>query len=142
MVAAYKGLCVVLHATGRVRNVKPWEELSSLAADEEATLAMSDVESISKSAQNSVGEKKSASLKRPRSFNTFGTSNTFSDESWVERYAKKPMARKVFETNVWVQDDTVRLIQDKIVRQSQVWAVILTTIITVFFTALPRGNFY
>jgi hypothetical protein len=49
---------------------------------------------------------------------------------------------KVFEKSTWVQDDAVRLLQDKIIQQSQVWGVILTTIVTAFFVALPRGNFY
>jgi hypothetical protein len=155
MVAAYKGLCVVLHASGRVRNLKPWEDLDSLSDgahtinhtlpdDEEATLALSDAQSFSKRsvAHSYNTDKKSEKHARPRSFDTFGSANTWSNESWVDRYEKKPITRKVFETSVWVQDDTIRLIQDKIVQQSQIWAVILTTVITVSFTALPKGNFY
>jgi hypothetical protein len=168
MVAAYKGLCVILHATGRVRNVRPWEDLDSLSDgthsfnntmpdDEEATLTHSDAQFFSKSSdaqsfsknsdaqsfsKRSVAHSYATDKKRPRSFDTFGTANTYSDEPWLQRYEKKPIARKIFETSVWVQDDTLRLVQDKIIKQSQIWAVIGTTLITVFFTALPKGNLY
>jgi hypothetical protein len=150
MVAAYKGLCVILHASGKVRNVRPWEDLDSLSDstrsfnntmpdDEEATLAHSDAQSFSK---RSVAHSYATDKKRPRSFDTFGTSNTYNDEPWVQRYSQKPIARKVMETSVWVQDDTLRLVQDKIILGAQIWAVIGTTLITVFFTALPKGNLY
>jgi hypothetical protein len=149
MIAAYKGLCVILHASGKIRNLRPWEDTDSVFTsntrhidDEEATLALSDVQSI---AAKSMGSKKSAttaSSKRPRSFDTFGTSNTYTDEPWVSQYEKRPLMEKVFEKSTWVQDDAVRLLQDKIIQQSQVWGVILTFCVTAFFVALPRGNFY
>jgi hypothetical protein len=148
MVAAYKGLCVILHASGRVRNLKPWEDSDSAFTDntyrvddEEATLALSDAQSIAKS----MGSKKSAAtstMKRPKSFDTFGTANTYADEPWVSQYEKRPLMKKVFENNTWVQEDSVRVIQDTIIRQSQIWGVILTTVITAVFVALPPGNFY
>ena len=150
MVAAYKGLCVILHASGKVRNVKPWEDLDSVYCgtatsltrsfrdDEESTLAMSDAHSMSKS----MASEKKSPMKRPRSFDTFGTANTYTEEAWVDRYAKKPVMKKIFENNTWVQEGSVRLIQDKIVRQSQVWGIILTMVVTAVFVALPKGNFY
>jgi hypothetical protein len=150
MVAAYKGLCIILHATGKVRNVRPWEDLDSVSDgtrsfnntmvdDEEATLAHSDAQSFSK---RSVAPSYATDKKRPRSFDTFGTANAYGDEPWLQRYEKKPITRKIFETSVWVQDDTLRLVQDKIILGAQVWAIIGTTLITVFFTALPKGNLY
>jgi hypothetical protein len=148
MIAAYKGLCVILHATGKVRNLRPWEELDSLSDgtmnnakydDEEATIALSDAQSFSK---HSVAHSYVTDKKRPRSFDTFGSSNTFDDEPWIKQYKQKPIARKVMETSVWVQDDTLRLVQDKIIQGAQIWALIGTTLITVFFTALPKGNLY
>lgn len=157
MIAAYKGLCVILHASGKVRNLKPWEDEDSLTMysgtqsslnknyrdDEESTLAVSvtqsDAASVSKASKN--GEK-SSTLKRPRSFETFGSANTFDDEPWVERYEKKPVMKKVFENNTWVMDDGVRLIQDKIILQSQVWGVFATVVTTVVFVVVPKGNFF
>jgi hypothetical protein len=157
MIAAYKGLCVILHASGKVRNLKPWENEDSLTMysdthgsvnrlyrdDEESTLAasvtQSDAASFSKASKN--GEKHST-LKRPRSFDTFGTANTFNDEPWVERYEKKPVMKKIFENNTWVMDDSIRLIQDKIILQSQVWGVFATVVTAVVFAVLPKGNFF
>jgi hypothetical protein len=152
MVAAYKGLCIILLSSGRVRNLKPWEDMddavfsetahtlnkSLRGDDEEATLAASN-RSYNGSDKNAT---RSGSLKRPKSFDTFGTTNSFSDESWVEKYSKKPVLSKVFETNTWVQEPGVRSIQDKILYQSNIWGVVLTVIITVVFVALPRGNIY
>jgi hypothetical protein len=50
--------------------------------------------------------------------------------------------RKVFDKTVWVQDDTLRLLQDNIVLGSNIWAIIITIPLTVVFTALPAGNFF
>jgi len=150
MIAAYKGLCVILHASGKVRNVRPWEDVDSVFTDntrklddEEATLALSDAQSI---AAKSIGSKKSAqsspTLKRPKSFETFGTSNTYTDEPWVKEYEKRPLMERIHEKSVWVQDDALRLVQDKIIRQSQILGSVFTLVITAAFVALPAGNFY
>jgi hypothetical protein len=157
MIAAYKGLCVILHASGKVRNLKPWEDEDSLTMysgtqssvnrlyrdDEESTLAasvvQSDAASVSKASKN--GEK-SSTVKRLRSFDTFGTANAFNDEPWVDRYEKKPVMKKIFENNTWVMDDSIRLIQDKIILQSQVWGVFATVVTTVVFAVLPKGSFF
>lgn len=156
MIAAYKGLCIILHASGKVRNLKPWEDedsltlysgtngsLTKLRDDEESTIAASlthsDAISLSKASKN--GDKAST-LKRPHSFDTFGSANTFNDEPWVERYEKRAVIKKVFEKNTWVMDDSIRLIQDKIILQSQAWGMFATTLTIIVFTALPKGNFY
>jgi hypothetical protein len=103
---------------------------------------MSDAQSI---AGKSVGSKKSAATtlgKRPKSFNTFGSSNTYSDEPWVAEYEKTPFMAKAHPKNTWVQEDAVRIIQDKIILQSQIWGTFITVAITAIFVALPKGNFY
>jgi len=76
------------------------------------------------------------------SLDTFGTSNSFTHELWVEKYAKKPIVHKVFAKGIWVQDETIRLLQDKIVMQSHVWALLVSVPLTAFIVALPRGNVY
>lgn len=59
------------------------------------------------------------------------------------KYEKRPILSKVFEKkSVWTQDETLRILQDKIVLGANVWAVILTIPLTVIFVALPKGNFY
>ena len=141
LVAAYKGLCVILHGSGKTRNLKPWEEVDSIYSDTEAsidksfrdddttTLAASDAASVQKSTRKSPST---------TSFETFGSNNgSYKDDAWFNRYEKKP-----FETSVWVQEDAVRIIQDRIIVQSQVWGLILTTLFTIAFVATPRGDFY
>ena len=152
LIAAYKGLCVILHASGKVRNLKPWENEDSLTIysetqsslkkfrdDEEVTLgASSDAASFSKTSRNGDA---ASTLKRPRSLDTFGTANSFEDQPWYSSYEKKPIMNKIFENNTWVMEESIRLIQDKIILQSQVWGITLTILITAAFTALPKGNF-
>lgn len=107
--------------------------------DEEATLAPSDAASISKTSRNGDN---ASTLKRPRSLDTFGSSNSVEDQPWYDSYQKKPVLQKVFENNTWVMEESIRLIQDKIILQSQVWGVSLTILITIIFTALPKGNLF
>ena len=102
IVAAYKGLCLILH-TKAVRNVRPWEQFgddipSFADGDDEATIAEKRRESRA-------------------SLNTFGPRNYFEEESWVDRYKKKPLLRRVFDKQTWVQDESVRKLQDKIAFQ-------------------------
>jgi hypothetical protein len=102
IVAAYKGLCLILH-TRAVRNVRPWEQFgddipSVVDGDDEATIAEKRRESRA-------------------SLNTFGPTNSFEGESWVERYKKKSLLRRVFDKQAWVQDEGVRKLQDKIAFQ-------------------------
>lgn len=142
-IAAYKGLCVILHAKGKTRNLRPWEDMDSAYTtrrdDEESTLALSDAQSFSKrSAANSYITEK----RRPMSFDTFGSANTYQDEPWVLRYEQKTLHQKVEDTSVWVQDDTLRLLQDKIAVGARIWATFGTLVITIVFVALPKGNYY
>ncbi|TID27624.1 regulator of G protein-like protein [Venturia nashicola] len=147
-IAAHKGLCVILHAKGNTRNLRPWEDLDSVydetktmnrPSDEESTIALSDAQSFSK---KSVTHTYTTDKKRPMSFDTFGTANTYTDEPWVERYEKKTLMQKVEDTSVWVQDEALRLLQDKIIVGARIWATLITVVITIVFVALPKGNFF
>jgi hypothetical protein len=102
LVAAYKGLCLILH-TKHTRSVRPWEQFgddvpSVTDGDDEATIAEKRRETRA-------------------SLNTFGPTNSFSQESWVGKYKGKPLLRKIFDKKTWVQDEAVRVLQDKIVLQ-------------------------
>ena len=136
-VAAYKGLCVIIH-TNHHRALRPWEQFNDGASvssfegsgDDEANLSTDDVFSMSSRSRKGI------------SLDTFGTSNSYSHELWVEKYQKKPVMQKIFAKSIWVQDETIRLLQDKIVMQSHVWAVILSIPLTALVVALPKGNVY
>lgn len=137
MIAAYKGLCVILHRSHE-RALKPWESdvIMARSSDTKSSSATSlhDEEST-------IGSLKGAN-RQPKALNTFGESNNFDGEPWMDAYKKKPLLRKVFDASTWVQEEGVRVVQDKIVRQSQAWALIYTTLLTVVFVALPKGNLY
>lgn len=134
-VAAYKGLCVIIHTNHR-RALRPWEQFSedvSLTSfdgspEEEANLSTDDVFSMASRSRNGV------------SLNTFGTSNSYSHELWVERYKQKYLFQKIFTKSIWVQEQAVRLLQDKIVKQSHAWALIISALLTALVVALPRAS--
>lgn len=75
--------------------------------------------------------------KKGISLDTFGTSNSYGHELWVDRYRKQSLWKKIFAKQIWVQDQTVRLIQDRIVLQSHMWSLIFSVPLTALFVALP-----
>lgn len=71
-VAAYKGLCVIIHTTHN-RALRPWEQFGDGAsvpslADDEAALSTDDVYSMSHRSKKGI------------SLDTFGTSNSYGHE--------------------------------------------------------------
>ena len=84
-----------------------------------------------------------ASLRFERmSMNTFGPKNEWERERWVQAYQQRRLVRKVFEKSVWTQDETLRVLQDRIVLGANFWSLIITVPMTVVFVALPRGNYF
>lgn len=161
MVAAYKGLCVIMHHSHE-RNLRPWEQLGDdTEMGEErresfSSVAKRNVQLGSRTAPdydtdtdrshtevdaNSNHDDDRSSF-RGSFFNSFGAKNSADDASWVEVYQKKPLMRKVFDNTTWTQDETLRLLQDKIVLGANLWALILTIPLTAIFVALPKGNLY
>jgi hypothetical protein len=77
----------------------------------------------------------------PSSMETFGSANSFDQERWVNDYEKTSLLTKVFhERCVWTQDETLRLLQDKIVLGAYLWGLIMTVPLTAAFVAIPIGN--
>lgn len=75
--------------------------------------------------------------KKAISLDTFGTSNSYGHELWVDRYRKQGLLKRIFAKQIWVQDQTVRLIQDRIVLHSHAWSLICSVPLTALFLALP-----
>ncbi|KAK7426786.1 hypothetical protein QQZ08_006687 [Neonectria magnoliae] len=114
LVAAYKGMCVVLHGMHH-RHVRPWE----LFVDSERPDSM-----------------------EKRSFDTFETSNSYEDEPWVVKYEKRNLIRKVFDREVWIQEPALRQIQDTIFIQAMLGSLILGGILTAILVVVPPGNLF
>jgi len=145
LIAAQKGLCVILHHSHH-RGLRPWEDDDSIANSE---LAPSTAKSLRSEDSDLIlelgdvkGGKGGSEKWRAWSLQTFGAANTFTDEPWVARYKRKSLVRRVFDKSVWVQEESVRVVQDRIVMQSNLWSLIITTVVIIVFVAVPKGNLY
>lgn len=128
LVTAAKGMCVVLHGLHH-RHVRPWElfeeEEDDGSDDKKAAVAMDDDQSF-----------------RSRSFDSFGSSNSYEDEPWVVKYDRRNYVRKVFDREVWIQEPALRQIQDTIFLQSMLLALFGAGVLTAIFVAVPAGGFF
>ncbi|MCJ1335793.1 hypothetical protein MMC09_001067 [Bachmanniomyces sp. S44760] len=118
LIAAWKGMCVVLHGMHH-RHLRPWE----LFADED-------------DASTNAYELKKGS------FDSLGSSNSYEDEPWVAKYEKRNLIRKVLDREVWIQEPALRQIQDTIFIQAVGGSIVLSAIIVGIFVAFPKGRFY
>lgn len=144
LIAAYKGLCVILHHS-HARCLRPWEQDSDSELGEGRRDSFGSTANRSTQMASRTGtyeDMKEDASYSPSSFQFFGEKNSFDSASWVETYQNKSTVSKVFDKQVWTQDETLRVLQDKIVLGANIWAVILTVVFTVMFVALPKGNFY
>ena len=76
------------------------------------------------------------------SLDPLGPGNEWERERWARAYERRGLVRKVFEKSVWTQDQTLRVLQDRIVLGANIWSFIVTLPLTVVFVALPRGNYF
>ncbi|KAI9838960.1 MAG: hypothetical protein M1819_004168 [Sarea resinae] len=117
LIAAWKGMCVVLHGMHH-RHLRPWE-LFTEDDDESSSYEM-----------------------HKGAFDSFGSGNSYEDEPWVAKYEKRNVIRKVLDREVWIQEPALRQIQDTIFLQAMGASIILSAILTAIFVAVPRGRFY
>lgn len=175
-VAAWKGVCVIIH-TSHCRALRPWEQfsedsassLSGFESDDDIVGTLSkvggagsmtpgaysigggggisgyniDIEmkagvTPTRSTSRNLSTSHTGDKKGGISMDTFGTGNSYAHERWVERYRMMPVIRKVFAKQIWIQDETIRLLQDRIVMQSHVWALAVCVPLLVLLVALPR----
>lgn len=129
LVAACKGMCVVLHGRHH-HHVRPWE----LFSDEEMELG---AEAGSASTFGGARSEKSG-----RSFESFGMANSYEDEPWVVKYEKRNLVRKVFDREVWIQEPALRSIQDTIFVQSLLVGILAAVSLTTLFVCVPGGGFF
>lgn len=141
LVAAWKGLCIVLHHS-HGRALKPWEQFSDNPFYIYGVDDNSEKSSPGPNRSMTTTTTTTTTSKRSDSQTTFGSRNSKGQGIWMEKYRAMPLYRKIFDRTVFVQNSAVRLLQDKIVRQSQLWALLVTVPLTVLFTALPKCNLY
>lgn len=120
LIAAYKGMCVVLHGMHH-RHLRPWEMFED---DDYPRYSEEELKKVS--------------------FETFSSSQTHSyeDEPWVAKYEKRNVVRKIFDREVWVEEPALRQIQDTIFLQAILGALVASAILTGIFCAVPHGNLF
>lgn len=124
LVAASKGMCVVLHGM-HYRHVRPWELFRDTAAGGEDGGGEDDFSESSSTF-----------------FDSFGSVNSYEDEPWVVRYEKRNAVRKIFDRQVWIQEPALRQIQDTIFVQALLAALLVSGVLAAVFVCLPGGNFF
>lgn len=136
LVAAYKGLCIILHSEHR-RTLKPWEDpvgyYGNAGIEDSEPRTSITLPRLSGS---------TAALSQHEGFDIFGSSNDAGNGGWKGSYERKSLWKKVFDDTVVVQDQAMRLLQDGIVRQAQLWGVLVTVVLSVVFVVLPVVGLY
>ena len=117
LVAAWKGMCVVLHGLHH-RHLRPWE-LFSDSSEEMTDEKLMSAETLVSSERNS-----------------------FEEEPWVPRYKKRNMIRKIFDREIWIQEPALRQIQDTIFVQAVLGSLVASCVVVGVFCAVPHGNFF
>lgn len=117
LIAAWKGMCVVLHGLHH-RHLRPWE----LFTDD-----LEEVTDEKYSSEETLGRASRTSLE---------------EEPWVPRYKKRNIIRKIFDRQIWIQEPALRQIQDTIFLQAVLGALVSSGIIVAIFCAVPRGGLF
>jgi len=116
LIAAWKGMCVVLHGLHH-RHLRPWE--------------------LFQDAEDASVETKGAA---ERSMDSFDTYHSYETEPWIAKYEKRNVVRKIFDRQTWVEEPALRQIQDTIFLQAILAGVVGGAILTAIFVAVPKGN--
>lgn len=132
-IAAHQGLCMIIHSN-HTRGLHPWEQFGESTSsafqvgglDEEFGITVDD---------HSISTRR---FEKEASFDPFGTPNANGHEFWMGRYNKASMLRKILTPRIWIQDQTIRTLQDRIVVQSHMASFLITIWLTVIFLVLPE----
>ncbi|PNS14872.1 hypothetical protein CAC42_2101 [Sphaceloma murrayae] len=143
LVAAWKGMCVVLHGMHH-RHVRPWEMFGEEAGSKVSVGGGLEEEGREKEGMEVQVREGEGAEKRfyfDRGSLVVEQRNSWEDEPWVARYEKRNIVRKVFDREVWIKEPALRQVQDTIFVQSLLAAVLIGGVITGVFVAVPGGNF-
>ena len=134
IIAASQGLCVLLHRL-HTRQYHKWETRDYVDDDydDEAMLKGLDISFINYD---------DTKTRWPVKMEVFGPANNYSGEPWVNHYSHKTWYQKLFEKRVSVHEDGLKSIQNRMIRQAEAWALIVTVPLTIAFVVIPKGNLY
>lgn len=132
IIAASQGLCVLLHRM-HTRQYHAWETKDYTDEDEEAMLKGLDINFINYESTKS---------KWPVKMEVFGPANNYAGEPWVVQHSQKRWWKKLFEKRIPVRENGLKSIQNRMIRQAEAWALLITIPLTIAFVAIPKGNLY
>ncbi len=115
--ASYSGMCICMHLFSRHHHhIRPWDLFVDVEED--------------------------SAERRRKSFESFGSSNSFEDEPWVIKYAQRNLVRKIFDKEAWIDEPALRQIHDTIFLQGMLAGLLAAGVLTALFVPLPAGNFF
>lgn len=120
LIAAWKGMCVVLHGLHH-QHVRPWELFVDDASDSEGKYSSDFSHKGSIDIQSLTSE----------------SGNSFESEPWVTKYPKRNVIRQIFDRERWIEEPALRQIQDTIFLQALLGAFVVSAIIVAIFVAVP-----
>lgn len=132
VVASYRGMCICMYSMNHHRHIRPWE----LFVDAEP-----EPEKGGMVGNGAAGGGGGMGMQK-RSFDSFGSSNSFEDEPWVVEYQNKSLTRKIFDKEAWIQEPAIRAIQDIIFIQSSLVGLLAGGVFVTVFVLLPSGDFF
>ncbi|MCJ1420449.1 hypothetical protein MMC32_006806 [Xylographa parallela] len=151
IVASYKGLCILLYRRN-TRESRPWEldgSDTTLLEQGRAHSSLPPTPPYTRTPTPSVPSVKtydrdfSSSSFFDDRLSTLGPSNkNFREEQWYRRWTHRPWWRKLRIKKLKVQEEGLRLMQEKIVKQADWWATIVAIPLIIVLVALPEGNFF
>jgi hypothetical protein len=148
------GLCLFLHFKN-LRQMRPWE----LTWDETEDASSSSSGKVGTTADRDDGFRKHSRketaastvttlscrgpdpLRKP-SLQTFGPKNEPDAETWRRLYAARSLYAKVFEETVSVQNQSLRVMQDRAVFLSVAWGGLVASLLAVASLFVPSGNMH
>ena len=124
-----------------VRNVRPWEiEDKDGRVRPKREKPVGDEEAGWKDFNVLYDDTKS---KWPVKMEIFGAANKYEGEEWVSKYPKLALWKQISNRKIMVKTGGgLGDIQDKMIRQAEAWALIITIPLTVGFCCIPSGNFF
>ena len=140
IITSYQGLCVLLHRM-HVRNVRPWElEDVDGKVEPKPQMSMDDGRAGWEGFNVLYNNTKS---KWPVKMKVFGPANRYDGENWVNSYPRLSVWKRISNRKIAVKTGGgLGVVQDKIIRQAEAWALIITIPLTVGFCCIPNGNFF
>ncbi|KAI2472327.1 hypothetical protein F4781DRAFT_428578 [Annulohypoxylon bovei var. microspora] len=139
LVAAAKGMCVVLHGLHH-RHVRPWELFEAASSSPSPSPFSSSLPSSFDGSE--LEEQGKRGEGKGNSFDSFGSGNSYEDEPWVVRYERRGAVRRVFDREVWIREPALRHIQDVIFVQAVLAALLGAGVLTAVFVSVPAGGFF